>query len=525
MEKQKLKVSFETDSSTLLPVLKKFNGIEVIEGPDKESDYTLTGQNESGVDLLLASLAEEIDYLFHNRDVAEELQAILRSAFEGIEAVDIHGNIKYVNPAFLNITLIKEEDRKGHNIYEKNPEGLLAQVLKNRTPLYRVKTRAPGSGADVIASATPVYRNTQMIGAVIVVSDISETIKIAKELEKSRYFLDTMYDRMGDANQTFDKMIGISKDFVKTVEQAKQYGNSNSNVLLLGESGTGKELFAQAIHNHNPNKKRAFISVNCASIPYNLLESELFGHEKGAFTGADKKRIGMFELAENGTIFLDEIGDLDYSLQGKLLRVLQEREFRRVGGNKIIKTNARVITATNRPLEQMIKEENNNKFRPDLYYRLNVLQLRIPPLCKRLEDIPQLVEHFVEKYNRKLNKTVSEVDYGFIEALTKYCWPGNIRELENVLERAVNIAEGPILTEETLSLPFSTNDSKDKMTEEPIPSIVQMEKMLMQRALALYGNSFEGKQKAAKHLGISIAKLYNKLKEINLESGGDGLDT
>jgi PAS domain S-box-containing protein len=515
MEKHKLKVSFQKDSNTFLPVLRKFSGIEVITYPNKQEDCILIDKNNPGLDILLESMAEEIDYLFQKRDAAEELQAILTSAIEGIEAVDIHGNIKYVNPAFLNITIIKEEERIGHNIFEKNPDGLLAHVLKSRKPLNRMRTRAPGSGADVIASATPVYRNKEMIGAVVVVSDISETIKIAKELEKSRFFLDTLYDRLGNTNQTFDKMIGISKEFVKTVELAKQYGNSNSNVLILGESGTGKELFAQAIHNHNQNKRGPFISVNCASIPDNLLESELFGHEKGAFTGADKRRIGMFELAENGTIFLDEIGDLDYSLQGKLLRVLQEREFRRVGGNKIIQTNARVITATNRPLEQMINEVN--KFRPDLYYRLNVLELRIPPLRKRLDDIPLLVEHFVEKYSRKLNKIISEVDNLFLESLTHYSWPGNIRELENVLERAINIAENPVLTKQTLSLPFSTFAANDQMAEEPILSIAQMEKILIQRAMSLYGDSFEGKQKAAKQLGISIAKLYNKIKEISLE--------
>lgn len=492
-------------------ILKNLNKIEIYEDENIKTDFVINHKVDDNLYDLLGIIEGEFNTLLAYRDFAEELSAILEYALDGIEAVDIYGNIKYVNPAFLKIANIKREERKNQNIFEKNPNGLLAKVLSEGKPYYRVTTEAPGSGREVIASATPIYKNNEMTGAVIVVSDISETIKIAKELEKSQMFLENLYDHIKGSKQTFDVIVGESPILKDTIEVAKQYASSNSNVLILGESGTGKELFARAIHDYS-HVKGAFISVNCAAIPQHLMESELFGHEKGAFTGADKRRIGMFEMAENGTIFLDEIGDMDYSLQGKLLRALQEKEFRRVGGNNIIKTNARVIAATNRPLEKMVKEEN--KFREDLYYRLNVLQLRLPPLRERLDDIPHLVNYFVEKYNRKLGKCVKEVDSEFLNTLKNHSWPGNIRELENIVERVMNVNLTSTLQKESLILPFNFTP-KEKCFDERLTTISEMEKMMIQKAITIYGDTFEGKRKAAEHLGISIAKLYNKLKEIN----------
>lgn len=457
---------------------------------------------------VIEALIHQIEELKSLRNAAEELEAILQSSSEGIQAVDTQGKIKYVNPAFLRITRIPPEERMNQNIFEKNPNGLLAKVLVHGKPLHNVMTRAPGSGADCIASATPVYRNGEMIGAVVVVSDISNTIRIAKELEKSKSVLATLYDKLGNPHYTFDQMIGNSDTFQKTIGLAKMFSQSNSTVLILGESGTGKELFAQAIHNYSNFNKGPFISVNCAAIPQNLLESELFGYEKGAFTGAVQRRIGMFELAQNGTIFLDEIGDLDYALQGKLLRVLQENEFRRVGGNEMIRTNARVVTATNRPLIQMIKEE---KFREDLYYRLNVLQLNLPPLRERKEDIRALVEFFIHKFNVKLGKAIEGFEENAMDVLKSYNWPGNIRELENVVERAMNWSNSRHLGNELLSHLINSEQVSNHPHEDLIP-IAEMEKRMITKALDIYGTSMEGKKMAAKALGISIASLYNKIK-------------
>jgi PAS domain S-box-containing protein len=455
-------------------------------------------------------LINKIDELIKQRNEAEELEAILQSSSEGIEAVDIHGKIKYVNPAFLKITQIPANQRIDQNIFEKNSDGLLAKVLRSGKPFHNVTTRAPGSGSECIASATPIYSKGEMIGAVIVVSDISNTIRIVKELEKSKSALATLYDKLGNPHYSFERMVGNSGVLQRTIELAKVYSESTSTVLILGESGTGKEVFAQAIYNYANSTKGPFISLNCAAIPQHLLESELFGYEKGAFTGAVQRRIGMFELANNGTIFLDEIGDLDYSMQGKLLRVLQENEFRRVGGNEMIRINVRVIAATNRPLEKMIRE---GTFREDLYYRLNVLPLNIPPLRERKEDIPALVTFFIQKYNLKLGKDIVDIEENAMEILTSYKWPGNIRELENVIERAMNMSKSRTLGNELISQLIISEKASNPVEQDLIP-IAEMEKKMIERSLEVFGTSLEGKKLAAKALGISLASLYNKIKEI-----------
>jgi PAS domain S-box-containing protein len=478
-----------------------------------EADFKLHLQEHPNILKVFETLISHTEELVTQRNAAEELEAILQSSTEGIEAADITGKIKYVNSAFLRITRIPAEQRINQNIMEKNPEGLLAQVLKHGKPLHNVTTRAPGSGSECIASATPIYRNEEMIGAVVVVSDISNMIKIAKELDKSRSMLATLYDKLGNPHHTFDRMVGHSSAFQKTIENAKIFAQSSSTILIMGESGTGKELFAQAIYNDSDFHKGSFISVNCAAIPQHLLESELFGHEKGAFTGAVQKRIGMFELAQNGTIFLDEIGDLDYALQGKLLRVLQENEFRRVGGNEIIRTNARVIAATNRPLKQMIKEE---KFREDLYYRLNVLQLNLPPLRERKEDIPALVKFFIEKHNVKLGKNIEGFEDNAMDILISYNWPGNIRELENVVERAMNMSTGKCLGNELISH-LIISEKVSNATEQGLLTIAEMENRMIERALHQFGTNVQGKKMAAKALGISLATLYIKIKEYHLK--------
>lgn len=478
-----------------------------------ESDLDTLFVNHPPLTQLLTNLLDRMEELIEQRDAADELEAILQSSTEGIEAVDINGNIKYVNPAFLTITQIPANERMNQNIFEKNPEGLLAKVLQHGQPFRNVTTRAPGSGTECIASASPVYRKGEMIGAVIVVSDISNTVRIVKELEKSKSALATLYDKLGNPQYSFERMVGHSGALTRTIELAKVYAESTSTVLILGESGVGKEVFAQAIYNYSTFAKGPFISLNCAAIPQHLLESELFGYEKGAFTGATQRRIGMFELANHGTIFLDEIGDLDYSMQGKLLRVLQENEFRRVGGNETIRVNVRVIAATNRPLEAMIKE---GKFREDLYYRLNVLPLNIPPLRERKDDIPALVRFFMQKYNLKLGKSIKEIDDHAMESFTSYKWPGNIRELENVIERAMNISKGNTLSDELISQLILSEHRAPDVAQE-LMSFAAMEKMMIAKGLEMYGSSSQGKKLTAKALGVSLATLYNKIREYQIK--------
>ena len=240
----------------------------------------------------------------------------------------------------------------------------------------------------------------------------------------------------------FQGIIGKSAALRKVLKQVEMVAATNSSVLVFGETGTGKELIARAIHDLSPRRPNAFVTLNCAAIPTGLLESELFGHEKGAFTGAIAQRLGRFEVANRGTMFLDEIGEIPLELQPKLLRVLQQREFERLGNGRTLKTDARLIAATNRNLKAMVEER---AFRADLFYRLNVFPIQMPPLRERREDIPILARHFVKHFSRDMNRMIDTIPSETMEGLVRYCWPGNIRELENVIERAVILSPGPIL--------------------------------------------------------------------------------
>jgi len=268
---------------------------------------------------------------------------------------------------------------------------------------------------------------------------LEENIHLKQEL-KSRY--------------SFEGIIGSSSKMQEVFKIVERVANSNATVLIRGESGTGKELIARAIHYNSPRAARPFIAVSCAALPETLLESELFGYEKGAFTGAVGQKAGRFELAHQGTLFLDEVPEISPPVQVKLLRVLQEREFERVGGTKTIKVDVRLIAATNRDLEQLVAEGH---FRPDLYYRLQVIQVFLPPLRERTEDIPLLVQHFIEKYNKENGKFVKGVTDETMELLMKYRWPGNVRELENVIERGVVLADA----------------NEDLITPDLLPSMLQ----------------------------------------------------
>jgi len=242
--------------------------------------------------------------------------------------------------------------------------------------------------------------------------------------------------------RNFEEIVGKSAVLRRVLKNAETVAPTDSTVLIYGETGTGKELIARAIHNLSPRRSKAFVKLNCAAIPTGLLESELFGHEKGAFTGAIAQRIGRFELANAGTVFLDEVGEIPLDLQTKLLRVLQEREFERLGSSRTLRTDARLIAATNRDLFAMVDEQ---KFRADLFYRLNVFPIHVPPLHERPEDIPLLVRHFVEHYARRMNRAIETIPSEAMETLTRYRWPGNIRELQNLIERAVILSPGPVL--------------------------------------------------------------------------------
>jgi DNA-binding NtrC family response regulator len=320
---------------------------------------------------------------------------------------------------------------------------------------------------------------------------VQENQYLRKELKK-QYRLHDMISKNHEMTEIFDLVHTIAK--------------SNSTVLIQGESGTGKELLARAIHEESPRKNEPFVSVSCASLTETLLETELFGHEKGAFTGADGFKKGKLELAKNGTLFLDEIGDISLKLQMDLLRVLENREFRRVGGSELLSITSRIIAATNRDLKKAIAE---GKFRDDLYYRLNVISFHIPPLRDRKEDIPVLVENFIEKFNIEMGKSVEAVNESAIRTLMEYHWPGNARELRNVIERAMVVTKGKAITESDIHLPS---------TPEKVAVFGRsLEEVELEHVRYVLESNNWNVLKSANVLDIDRVTLYNKIKKYNLK--------
>jgi two-component system response regulator AtoC len=334
-------------------------------------------------------------------------------------------------------------------------------------------------------------------------------------LEENRRLREEVRDRYGFAN-----IIGSSGKMKEVYDALRKVAESDVTVLLLGETGTGKELAARAIHYNGPRRRCPFRKVSCTSFPEALLESVLFGHEKGAYTGADTRRIGMFESADKGTIFLDEIGEINQSVQVKLLRFLQEKQFERVGGTETIEIDARVIAATNLDLDKAVHE---GKFRKDLYYRLNVIPISMPPLRERKDDIPLLADHFVEKYKDKSGGKVKKISADALSVLMHHDWPGNVRELENCIERAVVMGEGDTIQLSDLPMPIRSRKLQlapapgeivDKIPPDGI-SLDQLEKDLIIKALQqTNGNQTE----AAKMLGISRRKLQYRMDKHGIRS-------
>ena len=310
-------------------------------------------------------------------------------------------------------------------------------------------------------------------------------------------------------NNNFEEIISKSKNFQKILQQIEQVASTDATVLILGESGTGKELIARAVHNISNRSKRPLVKVNCTTLPANLIESELFGHEKGAFTGAMERKIGRFELADGGTIFLDEIGELPVDLQSKLLRVLQEGEFERLGNPRTMKVNVRVIAATNRNLEMAIEKK---EFREDLYYRLNVFPIQTPPLRERKEDIPLLVPHFIRKYESRIGKKITGIAPGVMESLCAYHWPGNIRELENLIERALILTRNTTL-EYGDWVPVAKKNIHGKAIAQTLDEV---EKNHIITILKLVNWKVSGEKGAAKMLGLNPTTLEAKMKKLGI---------
>jgi formate hydrogenlyase transcriptional activator len=315
-----------------------------------------------------------------------------------------------------------------------------------------------------------------------------------------------------DKTSMFEEIVGTSAVLQKVLSRISKVGPTDSTVLLTGETGTGKELMARAIHRRSQRSSRPFVSVNCAAIPRDLIASELFGHEKGAFTGALQRRLGRFELAQGGTIFLDEVGELPAETQVALLRVLQEREFERVGGNQLIRADVRVIAATNRDMEVAI---GTGSFRRDLFYRLSVFPMESPPLRERREDIPMLVEYFIDRYARKAGKKIRNVEKSTMQLLSTYFWPGNIRELQNVIERSVIICDGETFSVDPSWLSLESAQAQQKNRPFGKKSTAQ-EKATIEAALTDTGGRVSGPSGAAAAMGIPASTLESKIRSLGI---------
>lgn len=405
---------------------------------------------EGDFEVLTPTEKHEVDRLLHeNALMQERLQLILEAVQDGICVVDKNGEVTYVNPSYLRILHKTEAMIIGENVYEVAPKGNRCSVLKTGIPRIGSISHKK-DGTTIVANVNPIFVDGEIAGVVSVIKNITEIQTLMEKLNQisaKAEYLEQELLRTKKTGKSFANYIGRSGRVVDVLAMASKAAQSAATVLIRGESGTGKELVAEGIHYASNRRKGAFIRVNCGAIPSTLLESELFGHEKGAFTGAIRRKLGKFELADQGTIFLDEIGEMDKSMQVKLLRVLQQREFYRVGGEENIHVDVRIIAATNRPLEEMVEQ---GTFRDDLYYRLNVIPLLLPPLRERLEDIPLLTENFIARIREQAHKDVRGISPEAMSVLMDYRWPGNVRELENVMERVITLMESNYILPENL---------------------------------------------------------------------------
>jgi PAS domain S-box-containing protein len=392
-------------------------------------------------------------------------------------------------------------------------EAAMRAALVTRTPFeLEVRVRkADASYRWFLARFNPAFDETGQVRRWFVAcTDIDDRKKAEDRLRLENIALREEIDK----TSMFEEIVGASPALQSVLSRISKVARSESTVLITGETGTGKELVARAIHRRSDRASRAFVSVNCAAIPRDLIASELFGHEKGAFTGATQQRLGRFELAHGGTIFLDEVGDLPPETQVALLRVLQEHEFERVGGTRKLCADVRVIAATNRDLQAAIR---SGSFRSDLFYRLHVFPMPIPPLRDRQEDIPLLVEYFIDRYARKAGKRIRDISKKTLELLQSYPWPGNIRELQNVIERSVLLCETESFSidESWLSQQPSPPESKDR---EQLPlKLMDQEKKIIEAALQESRGRVFGPKGAAAKLGIPRSTLESKIRSLRID--------
>ena len=457
--------------------------------------------------------------LRHSSDTNEELQAIIESSFDGIFVTDGTGTVTRLNRAYERLTGIKRSEIMGKSMTELVNKGYYSEsvtlkVLKSRQPesvFQEVK-----NGKTIMVTGTPVLDKEGQIARVVTnVRDVTQLNRLQHELcsmqtLRSHYEVEinSLRQEKGDGQYVIR-----SKRLLEIKALAMRIAQVDSTVLIQGESGVGKEMVAEMVHENGKRKGKPFIKINCASIPEALLEAELFGYTPGSFTGASKKgKAGLFEAADNGSIFMDEVGEMSLPLQSKLLRVIQEKEITRIGDTRPITVNVRIIAATNRALEKMVQEKT---FRKDLFFRLNVVPIHIPPLRERSEAIVPLIRHFLAKYNKRF-EFAKQIDREAVDILTAHPWPGNVRELENVIERLVVITPGELIC--AADIPDSIrnpdgNGGLPSLTGKPLKELLEeVEARAIQEALKTHGTT----RKAAEALGINQSTVVRKASRYGL---------
>lgn len=511
--------------------------------PDFKMDSFLKTNNESkthtlkykGMDIIVVKKAiinndsvEGACIIFQKLDIYKEfirqfddemesallLKTIMETTNDAIVYVNKKGYIEMISKPYVDFLKVDREKVIGKHVTKVIENTRMDIVIK--TGVSEIAEVQRINGNKMIAARIPVFIKGKVVGAVgkVLFRDIDELNSLYKKISKIEKELNLYKDefkKVNKAKYSLSSIISMSKSMDELKELTKRAAKTNSNVLILGESGTGKELFAHAVHNISRRSNAPFIKVNCGSIPYELLESELFGYEEGSFTGAKKGgKIGKFKAADGGTIFLDEIGDLPMNMQVKLLRVLQDKEIEKIGSNTSEKIDVRVIAATNKDLEKMVSE---GMFRLDLYYRLNVLTIKIPPLRERKDDIPILSKHLVQKISRRENIRVDKISDDTLEYLKRHNWPGNVRELENILERAINFLDKDIIIKPEHLPPKITGITKNKKVRSLKTTLEEIERQAIIDTL-IFSNG--NKTKAANILDISRTSLYEKIKKYDI---------
>ena len=452
----------------------------------------------------------------------ERLAQVLSSAMDAIITIDETRHITLFNDAAERIfgcartwaidqpfdRFLSKRFRRLLDDYFQDAAGKEGKPRQFWVPEGMTAVRANHQEFPIEATFSPMELGGKRYYTFIL-RDVNERKKTEAELQRLK--VENLYLQQEiRAEHSFEEMIGESPSMRALFSHIEQVARADSTVLVMGETGTGKERIAHAIHNLSPRKHRLLVKMNCAALPSELIESELFGHEKGAFTGATTQRKGRFELADGGTLFLDEVGELTLSAQAKLLRVLQEQEFERVGGSQAIRVDVRVIAATNRNLAESVR---NGEFRSDLYYRLNVFPLRVPPLRERSDDIPILARHFLEKFARKLGKPLDGISAKSMRGLMCYQWPGNVRELQNIIERAAVLAKGSILE---IELESDEESAVDGAPPVDGLSLEDVERAHLLKVLEQTHWTIEGKSGAATLLGLTPSTLRYRMQKLGI---------